>query len=171
MNRYFPLFAIIFVTLLSACSKKDAGTQVPVPAATPATGNAHARLSGPGYSQSISIEMANNMIQSYLTSVKYPYADTALRALSFDADTLRKYLANPNIVTLKFVVAHQPSYVQSSFGKYAGMDPSALTMIIVGLDENNNVIRNSANGVYEHFDPCPKSCPTASGSSSDALLP
>lgn len=171
MNRLFPLFAFLSFAILISCNKKEANNAVANPAPVTVSNNYNpthsARLAGPNYSQSISMDMANNMIQSYLTSVNYPYTDTALRALSFDADTMRAYLKDTRIVTLKFVMAHQVAYSQASFGKYAGMKPGALTMIIVGLDENNVIIRNSYGGFYEHFDPCPASCP---GGSSDALL-
>jgi hypothetical protein len=56
------------------------------------------------------------MLESYLSSVGYPSVDTAIRSLSFDADTLRAYLQNPNIVTLKFMVAHQPDYINGGHG-------------------------------------------------------
>jgi hypothetical protein len=103
------------------------------------------------------------MIGSYLQSVGYPYADTAVRSLMFDADTLRAYLANTNITTVSFYLGHQLSWLNSGnnkFGKNIGMAPGKLTVICVGLNDEGGVVRNTSNGVYEHAMPCPNSCPT-----------
>ncbi len=120
-----------------------------------------ARLVGAMYSQPIQIDTANRMIASYLESVGYPNVDTAVRSLSFDADTLRSYLANPNITTMRFYLGHQLSYLNGGsnrFGKDIGMRPGALTIIAVGINDAGQVIRNTSNGVYEHSMPCPYSC-------------
>ena len=125
----------------------------------PEVRHSNARLTGDKYSQSISLDTANRMISSYLTSVNYPYQDTAIRSLSFDADTLRRYLMDSRITTLKFVLAHQTAYANSDLkGKYSGMKPGVMTIIAVGVDDNNAVIRNTTGGVYEHALPCPNSC-------------
>jgi hypothetical protein len=108
------------------------------------------------------------MLESYLSSVGYPSVDTAIRSLSFDADTLRAYLQNPNIVTLKFMVAHQPDYINGGHGGVpAGMAPGAMTMIVVGLNNNDQYVLNNRNEVYEHFATCPFTCP---GSVNDAYI-
>ena len=155
------LFAICFIL---ACTK-ETGTiaQAPEPQGSTShsgvIGRSGARYAGPDYSQSIPVDTANAMIQSYLTSIEYPSKDTALRALTFDADTLRAYLSNPNIVSIKFIMAHQPVYKNSNKrGKYAGMNPQAMTMIVVGLNSNNQYVLNNRNEVYEHFSPCPNNC-------------
>jgi hypothetical protein len=98
------------------------------------------------------------MIGSYLQSVGYPAIDTAMRSLSFDADTLRAYLQNSNIVTLKFMIAHRPEYKAIHKGKYAGMNPAAMTVVVVGQDQDDEYILNSRNEVYEHMFPCPERC-------------
>ena len=130
--------------------------------------HSNARITGVDYSQPISLDEGNKMIGSYLQSVNYPYQDTALRALSFDADTLRAYLANPSITTMKFYFGHQLSYLAAggAVGQYVGMKPGALTIIAVGLNDAGAVVRNTSNGVYEHAMPCPNSC----GLQSDAFL-
>src|SRR5690606_9809507 len=89
--------------------------------------HSNARYLGNGFSESIPIDTANRMIQSYLTGVGYPAVDTAIRSLIFDADTLRAYLANPNIVTLKVMLAHKQSYIHSRHeGTGSGLNPEAL---------------------------------------------
>jgi|SRR5690606_3999440 len=100
------------------------------------------------------------MIQSYLTGVGYPAVDTAIRSLIFDADTLRAYLANPNIVTLKVMLAHKQSYIHSGHeGTGSGLNPEALTLVVVGLNNNDNYVPNSKGQVYDHLLNCPSNCP------------
>lgn len=165
--------ALLFATviLLAACGKDTSSNQVAVTPATTASGRSVsgpaapgslARYSGVNYSQSISIADANTMIGSYLASVNYPSQDSALRSLTFDADTLRRYLADTSIKTLKFFLAHRPSWATgSTYGKFAGYQPAAMTLVIVGLNQNDKYIPNSRNEVYEHCYPCPFSCPNA----------
>jgi hypothetical protein len=75
---------------------------------------------------------------------------------------------NPNIVTLKFMVAHQPDYINGGHGGVpAGMAPGAMTMIVVGLNNNDQYVLNNRNEVYEHFATCPFTCP---GSVNDAYI-
>ncbi len=122
-----------------------------------------ARVVGAQYSQPIQIDTANRMIASYLESVGYPQVDTAVRTLSFNADTLRSYLSNPNITTMRFYLGHQLSYLNGGtdrFGKDIGMRPGALTIIAVGTNDAGQIIRNTSNGVYEHAMPCPYNCPS-----------
>jgi hypothetical protein len=167
---------LIIVTLITflGCTKESgyvSHTAQPVATATAGGtlagmyGRNTARLSGLNYSHSISVDTANKMIQSYLTGVGYPSVDTAIRALSFDADTLRAYLANHDIVTVKFMFAHQAGYLNSgNYGGNPGLNPSAITLVIAGVDNNDNYVRNSQNGVYDNMTPCPFQCPGNAGS-------
>lgn len=156
----------IFVLSLSlffiyGCKKEVAETPVK-PASNAAAGNTvRYGLKGAEYeySASMPIDSANRMIQSYLTSVHYPATDTALRALTFNADSLREYLKNEEITDVKFIIAHQQSYINSGhYGKYAGMNPQAITLVLVGLSADGGHILNKQNEVYEHFAPCPVIC-------------
>ena len=168
MKKMIATIAIAATCLIIACTKESAtvgSTPAPgsAPAATGHSGFSHAaaRL-GSGYSQPISVTQANDMIGSYLTSVGYPTVDTALRSLSFDADTLRAYLANPDIVTVEFKLAHQPDYLKAgNTGKPAGMNPSAITTVLVGLNSSDKYVLSGSNGVYDHMDPCPYNCPVS----------
>lgn len=154
--------------LLYGCSKEQSGTNV-----HPASTSRHGMPSGSGfagynmrgssnsadYSASIPVDSANRLIESYLTSVEYPSNELSLRSLTFSGDSLRAYLSNPNVKTIKFMLAHQPEYVNTGhFGVYAGMNPEALTLVIAGLDENGNFVLNNQNEVYEHCAPCPFIC-------------
>jgi hypothetical protein len=114
---------------------------------------------GDQYSQPITRDTANRMIQSYLTSINYPQNQEGLRSLAIDADTLRAYLKDNNIVTLKFMIAHRPEYINSgNYGVNAGGDLQALTLIVVGVDEGDKYIYARENFVYEHLQPCPTYC-------------
>lgn len=165
MKKICTSAAFIAFCFILACSKETAPvSSIPAPRAEISgsyswPGQHSAMRLGAGFSQSIPVDTANSMITSYLGSVGYPSVDTALRSLSFDADTLRAYLQNPGIVTLKFMFAHQPAYKNSGFGgQYSGMHPDALTLVIVGLDNNDQYVLNNRSEVYEHFNPCPQNC-------------
>lgn len=164
-------FFILALLLVMACTKQSATVPIDTPSqginSPQPLGYATARLAGPDYSQSIPVDTANRMLQSYLNSVGYPALDTALRSLSFDADTLRAYLQNPDIVTMKFMFAHKQTYINAgNYSKASGMNPAAITMIIVGLNQNDQYVRNNKAGVYDHLYPCPSEC---SGNSSAAI--
>ena len=155
----FLAFIVVSCNRSAVTEPGSDSTKVKVPNKTITQGNL--RIVTAAYSQPISIDTANRMIASYLESVNYPYQDTAVRSLAFDADTLRAYLADANITTLKFYLAHQQSYLNGDvnrFGKNIGMRPGALTVICVGVDDLGQVVKNSSNGVYEHAMPCPNLC-------------
>ena len=120
------------------------------------------RFSGSDYSQTISIETANEMINSYLTSIDYENSPYGLRSFVFDADTLRSYLSDTThgkIVTLKFMLAHQEGYInEGNYGVDAGLDGRAMTFVIVGLDEDDQYIYTRDNEVYDRIKPCPAYC-------------
>ena len=162
--KNFALFSLATILLISACSKDSDNftpatpIQGPAPQGNPTYTGIKFRYSGADYSQPIPIDEANNMIQSYLTSINYPDNQTDLRSLTFDADTLRAYLADGRIKTVKFMLAHQPSYAATSYGVNAGMRANAITMVIVGLDETDKYIYNDNDMVYDHFAPCPTNC-------------
>lgn len=155
----------IFVLSLSlffiyGCKKEVAETPAP-PAASASGKTARYALKGADYeySASMPIDSANRMIQSYLNSVNYPATDTALRALTFNADSLREYLKNDEITDVKFIIAHQQAYMNSGhYGQYAGMNPQAITLVLVGVSADGGHVLNKQNEVYEHFAPCPVIC-------------
>lgn len=173
MRTISTLLSISFITLLSvgACTKDEPALPA-ISTSSAATADQSAtptspfslaglaRYAGEDYSQSISVTLANEMIGSYLSSVSYPSYDTALRSLTFDADTLRGYLQDTSIKTLRFYVAHTPAYAASlaTKGKYAGLSPSAVTFIIAGLNHNDQVVPNRRGEVYEHMMGCPMTC-------------
>ena len=158
---------VLATTFIGACKKERETSVVPIQTTTDTNPlyvptnfdlSSLSRYAGEQYSQSISITSANAMISSYLSSIHFPAMDTAIRSLAFDADTLRSYLADTSIKTIRFYMAHTPAQVQLKPGAYAGYNPQALTMIIVGYSQNDSLIKNKHNGVYEHFYPCPANC-------------
>lgn len=168
MKNYSLYIATVLFAFLS-CKKDSAIDDAQLTSQQSSkTGNYHNpgfssyyRYNGSDYSQPITPDAANEMIQSYLTSIKYPDNDSSLRSLKFDADSLRNYLndtTNGKIVTLKFIVAHNQSYTQDNYGRPAGLNGNAITLVVVGLDENDNYIYNRNNQVYDHFQPCPSNC-------------
>ena len=125
----------LIVLLFSAC-RKDAPDQFPQPSQN--TKSPAMRYSGPDYSQHISSDTAELMISSYLQSVGYPQSTTAIRSLVFNADSMRAFLSNGNIATLKFSLAHRPSYLATNYGYPAGSSAEALTFLLSGLDEEDD---------------------------------
>ncbi len=140
IKRFFAL-TIISAALIYGCSKEKSSSNVQP---LPNTGSGHnTSYRGYGlrgtfnddYSASIPVDSANRMIESYLTSINYPANDSGLRSLSFSADSLRAYLDNADIKTIKFMFAHQPGYINTGhYGEYAAMNPAALTVVITALD-------------------------------------
>ena len=165
MFKNFLVSIFIALFLLYGCTKKDVANVQPSSLGMNSTasysGYAKKGADG-GFSKSISVDSANRMIESYLYSINYPANDSGLRSLSFNADTLRAYLTDKSIKDVKFMLAHQAEYMNSGhFGEFAGMNPSALTLVIVGVNEDGVHVRNSVNEVYEHLQPCPFNCNVA----------
>jgi hypothetical protein len=162
MKQQLLIAAMLLIAVFSACTKAPVLNEQSSQAAGVKAHSAMntTRLTVPNNSQSIPLDTANMMLNSYLTSVGYPYVDTAIRSLSFDADTLRAYLQNSSIVTIKFMLAHQQSYIHNGHnGEAAGFSPGAVTLLVVGMDDNQQYVLNSRNQVYDHAANCPWSCP------------
>lgn len=169
MKKAITTLVLATLCAIAACTKESATvSNTPGPLSASHSGNnpygiyghSLARLLGPDYSQSIPVDSANRMIKSYLDGVGYPMVDTAIRALSFDADTLRSYLANHDITTVKFIFAHQQNYINSGgYGTSTGLNPNAITLVIAGLNDNDQYVLNSQNGLYDNMRPCPVQCP------------
>ncbi|RYY24230.1 MAG: hypothetical protein EOO04_13330 [Chitinophagaceae bacterium] len=163
MRKLF-LPALLAVTMITACSKDRLQPEATnnSTTSTPALPPAFYRYSGDDYSQRISKDSANKMIQSYLNSINYGTNDSTLRYLTFDADSMRNFLNDTSkgkIATIKFVVAHTLEYANSpKYGQDAKFRGEAITLVMVGLDENDQYIYTGDNKVYEHFRRCPSEC-------------
>jgi hypothetical protein len=121
------------------------------------------------YSEPLPIDSANKMVNSYLTSVANE--DSAVHSLVFDADTLVKYLTDTSrgrIRTVRLMLAHRLNFVNNgNYGRNAGYNLNALTLVIAGLDSNGNYVYNAKNMVYDYCAPCPYNCPNGT----DTLTP
>ena len=157
MKKICLLIVAATVTFWSCTKTNNASPDSGNQSVVKTTKTPKARYTGSN-SQPISISDANYMLQSFLTSINYPENQTTLISLAFDADTLRSYLNNSDIVTLKFMLAHKPDYAENSYGVDAGLDYRAMTLVLVGLDENDNYIYNQQNMVYDQMVNCPNHC-------------
>lgn len=129
------------------------------------------------FSRPISIDTANRMIKSYLTSIDYTVNTAASRSWTISADTLRKYLsegAGRHIVRLKIMLAHTLDYVNSGHeGQRPPLNSHDLTFVLVGVDEENNYIYNPESMAYDWAMPCPPDClggGTISSATHDTLV-
>jgi hypothetical protein len=125
----------------------------------------------------IPIDSGNKMISSYLNSINYQQNDTDLYDLIYNADSLRSYLSDKRIVSIKFMFAHTLDYINSG-GKdqYAGYQSGALTFVIAGYDSNSNYVffyapKSLQAMAMDHCQPCPHNCPTTGSAASDFLDP
>lgn len=113
-------------------------------------------------------DTANVMIQSYLDD--RGSNSTQLKSLIVDANALRYYLQNTNITKVKLMFAHKLSYARDYTGEaLPDMDYRALTVVIAGIDNNNNYIYSAQGAVLDHCRPCPEDCPTSGTASGDLL--
>lgn len=151
---------VAFVVLLTACQPSNH--------ATGGTQSATLLDNQHPYSTSISIDSANRMLNSYLASTSGN--DSDLHSLIFDADTLVKYLTDTTrgrIRKVKLMLAHRLDFINNgNYGRNAGYDLNALTLVIAGCDSNGNYVYNARNMVYDYCQPCPYNCP----SSNDTLI-
>lgn len=113
-------------------------------------------------------DTANVMIQSYLDDLDN--SGTQLKSLIVDANALRYYLQNTNITKVKLMFAHKLSYVRNQGSDdLSDMDYRALTIVIAGIDANNNYIYSPQGAVMDHCKPCPVECPSGGTAASDLL--
>jgi hypothetical protein len=178
--KRIKLLALMALCVILSCQKADRSDNVANP-----SNNANGSLNSPKrtlasgarmesngpFSQYITMETANQMINSYLASVNYPANDSDLQSLIFNADSLRAYLnSNPNIKQVKFMFAHTMDYINAgNYGVNCGYQTGELTMIVAGFDGSNNYVYAPGNMVLEHAQPCPSFCPS-SGNASYAIL-
>jgi hypothetical protein len=117
----------------------------------------------------ISLDSANKMIGSYVASFDSTSSDTDLLSVSFNADQLRAYLANPAITNVKISLAHQLSYINAGNGnQHAGYASNALTLIVSAVSANGTYIF-SGNQVMDFGSMCPSVC--LPGDAASALFP
>lgn len=117
----------------------------------------------------ITIDSANKMIQSYLTSINYPDNKDSLLSLSLNANDLRTYLADTSITDIKLMFAHRLDYINAGdSGKYCGYSTHGLTLVVAAFNSLGNYVFHNGTHVMDYATPCPYNCPP--GTASNALL-
>lgn len=126
------------------------------------------------YSRPILIDTANRMIQSYLDGINYTVNTQEVRSLIFDADVLRNYINDTTqgiIKNVKFIFAHTLDYIHSGHeGQRPDTNNHALTMIIVGVDQNGNYVYTPDNKAMDFLQPCPPQCYDEGDAVNDLLV-
>ncbi len=167
MKKTLLVILVLCITV-AACRKDNTKDSTMV---TPSTTNGNngttqqtaARLpmgmAGGVSSQFIPVNVANEMINSYLNSINYTMNDTDIRSFSVNADSLRALLANTSIKNVKLVFAHTMNYINAGYaGVPAGYQAGAMTIIIAGYDVSGNYVFYNGSSVLDHLTPCPYSC-------------
>lgn len=115
----------------------------------------------------ISVDEANSMIKSYLTSIQYPGNDSDLRSLLYNADSLRAYLKDTSIRQLKMMFANTNE--SSDAATVYGQD---VTLIIAGVDASGNyrLYKGNAAAALDRAIPCPKNCMVEGTASRDTIV-
>lgn len=174
MKRTLQLL-VLLACLLSACTHPASTEPPPVQQ----QGAVHAGRIIPlgllpgradSFSKFISLDSANKMLQSYLSSINYQQNDTELHAIIFKAADLRQMLSDGRITNIKIMLAHTLDYINAGgAGEYCGYKSKELTVIIAGYDSSGNYIYSPSGRVLEMGAPCPTSCPAAGTAASDLL--
>ena len=175
MKVKFTIAAVCMSILMVSCSKEKANTNAENTQSTTNkrtvttySGFAHRDDSDQGNSRFIPIDVANQMINSYVYSTNNTVGQVDVKSFIVNADSLRAYLADPNVKSVKLMFAHTQEYIAAgNAGQYAGLQTGAITMVMVGFDNLGNYIYHNGM-VLDHLAPCPFSCPQGSAGS-DAL--
>lgn len=178
-------FFLLFVTsiLWVCCTKNgDNDISVGIRGTVPAVPDGVTQRRDPfgghvpdGYSRFLELDSANRMIRSYLNGIDYRVNTNETRSLLFNADTLRKYLNDPTgqrVKTVKFFLAHNWDYILSGReGLRHRPNDNALTLVIVGVDENGNYVPppGRRHGGFDFCQACPSRCVAVGEASSDQL--
>ena len=124
------------------------------------------------YSQFIPIDSANKMLLSYLNSINYQGNDSDLQCIVFDANQVRKMLADPTISNIKIMFAHSLDYINNGGQNIpCGYTAKEFTVIISGYNQKGNYVYNPTNTVLEIGSPCPPNCVTEGTASRPLLTP
>lgn len=177
MKNYTLLTAML---LLLSCSKKENVTSRRIPermsvaTMAPVSGKSAMRERYSSYYKHlVSLEDANRMIKSYLNGIGYPQNQSAIRSWTLDADALRSFICEGNgaeMSKIKLMLAHTMEYTNAGNEGKSSMDKGdALTLIIVGVDEENNYIYSPEGDVLDFCQPCPTQCLETGDAANDLL--
>lgn len=126
-------------------------------------------------SRPVAIPTANRMIKSYLGGIDYLHNTDAVRSWLVSADTLRHYLSEgkgKSIVRVKLMLAHTMAYIHSgSEGRPAPVNSHDVTIVMVGVDQQGDLVYNPEHMPYDYAFPCPPAClGDSSGAAGTAAL-
>jgi hypothetical protein len=155
--------ALCIGIVIAACKKEESTVGT---ASQPSYVHQHmaARFTGDstdtfGASPFITIETANEMISSYLSSINFTANDSDVFSYTINADSLRAYLADASIKNIKIIMAHSMAYINAGHvGQNAGYQTGALTLILAGYNSSGNYVYYNGM-VMDHAAPCPYTCP------------
>lgn len=106
----------------------------------------------------ISVSTANGYITSFITNYFTP-GNVPVKSFFMDAQLIRDYLANPEIKNVKFVLGESPLGESNS---------DSLTLILVGVDSNDNYVKTVNGNVLDEVTRCPPHC--QSGQAANDLI-
>ncbi len=164
------LLAIMCLGIVIAACNKDKSEVAPVTKKTYSAPHSAGRLASQPVSEMNSAfipkDVANQMINSYLYSINSSANDSDVRSFSINADSLRAYLSDPSVKSVKLILAHTMSYISAgNSGLYAGYQSGAMTIIVAGYNESGTYVYHGGNYVLDHCTPCPFSCPPGDAAS------
>ncbi|XZF13923.1 hypothetical protein ACTHGU_19235 [Chitinophagaceae bacterium MMS25-I14] len=179
MKPLYIIFAAILCCFIVSCSKNDSSSNALSSGSSSASGgqsvkgklSAMSRIDSGAYSIFIPIDSANKMLTSYLMSIPSEKSETTLRCITFSADSLRAYLSDPSVKSVKFMFAHKLQYINSGHnGQDAGgLQSNAITIIVAGYNANGDYTYHHG-AVLDHGIPCPSNC-IDTGSAASYTLP
>lgn len=109
----------------------------------------------------ITVATANSYINSFITN--YFNTDKApVKSMIMDADLLRSYLQNDDIVGIKFMLG-------ATDYDHNGSQIPIFTLIVAGYDANGNYVLTSNGMVLDRTSPCPPSCPPSGNAANDTI--
>lgn len=118
----------------------------------------------------ISVQEANDMIETYLASIDYPSNDTGLRSLLYNADSLRSYLSDTSIHQLKLMLAQNQTADASYSAGSSACFGEGLTIIMAGVDANGNYRLYKGGVALNHGIPCPKNCMVSGTAAANTIV-
>lgn len=114
---------------------------------------------------------ANISIESYLASIDTFNTDQ-ISSFYIDADNLRDYLSDNNIVEIKVMIGHTDNVISNPIdSQYHYLNAGSNTLFLAGIDVNNNYILYDNDYVLNRLHACPLNCKLTGEAASPLLSP
>lgn len=169
----FAAAAILLATTMTACRHTNATSDNLMHEAKAASFTTLSAPPAAAHSVFIPVSLANRMIKSYLNGIDYTVNNHEIRSWIVNADTLRRFLSlhNEKIVNLKLMIAHNMDYINAGHeGQRPPVNSNALTLVIAGVDADNNYVYTDEGTVPERCQPCPEECIGSGTGAADTLV-